>query len=307
MISELEFFTALCSQPSLAATARALDMTPPAATRRLAQLEARLGVRLVNRSTRRLSLTREGELYRDHAARILADLRHVETEVLQQGTRARGLLRINATLGFGRQRIAALASRFGQQYPDIAIDLQVSERPVDLIAQHVDLAIRFGKLPDRRLVARRLLRNRRFLCASPRYLKRHGAPASPAELAGHRCIIHSQNDEAHGIWRFRHGRQTEAVKVAGAMTSNDGDIALGWALDGHGIMIRSEWDLRRHLDARRLVLLLPEYRLEPADLYVYFPSRANMPARMRLFLDFLAEEFAQEAENVSQARSWPES
>jgi len=293
MISQLEFFVALANHGSLAATARALDMTPPAVTKRLAQLESRLGVRLVNRTTRRLSLTHEGELLRDHAGRILADIRHMETLIAQQKNQVKGRLRINATLGFGRQRIAGLASQFAQRHPDIEIELHVSDRPLDLIERHFDVAVRFGELPDRRLVARRLLRNQRFLCASPRYLKRHGVPRGPADLAAHRCIVHNQNDEPHGTWRFHRGDHAEVVKVRSALCSNDGDIALGWVLDGHGIMIRSEWDLRKYLDARRLVRVLPDYQLEPADLFVYFPSRANLPARVRLFIDFLVEHFGQ--------------
>ncbi|GAA4323464.1 LysR family transcriptional regulator [Pigmentiphaga soli] len=289
--SQLEFFVVLANHGSLAATARALDMTPPAVTKRLAQLEARLGVRLVNRSTRRLSLTHEGELLRDQSARILADIRNMETMISEQKGQVRGLLRINATLGFGRQRIALLASQFARQHPDIELDLHVSDRPLDLIEQHFDLGVRFGVLPDRRLVARRLMRNRRFLCASPAYLKRHGRPRTPADLLAHRCIIHNQNDEPHGVWRFHRGANSEVVKVRGALSSNDGDIARGWVLDGHGIMIRSEWDVNRYLDAGRLELVLPEYQLEPADLFVYFPSRANLPARVRLFVDFLAAQF----------------
>ncbi|WP_345245836.1 LysR family transcriptional regulator [Pigmentiphaga soli] len=291
MTSQLEFFVVLANHGSLAATARALDMTPPAVTKRLAQLEARLGVRLVNRSTRRLSLTHEGELLRDQSARILADIRNMETMISEQKGQVRGLLRINATLGFGRQRIALLASQFARQHPDIELDLHVSDRPLDLIEQHFDLGVRFGVLPDRRLVARRLMRNRRFLCASPAYLKRHGRPRTPADLLAHRCIIHNQNDEPHGVWRFHRGANSEVVKVRGALSSNDGDIARGWVLDGHGIMIRSEWDVNRYLDAGRLELVLPEYQLEPADLFVYFPSRANLPARVRLFVDFLAAQF----------------
>ncbi|MFC3337834.1 LysR substrate-binding domain-containing protein [Paracandidimonas soli] len=295
MDSDLSFFVLLARHKNLSAVARELDLTPPAATRRLQLMEERLGVRLANRTTRSISLTSEGELFLAHAARILADIKEMEDSVSNQRHQPRGLLRINASLGFGRRRISSLASAFAQKYPDIELDLQVSDKPVDLIANHIDLAIRFGALPDRRLVARRLLSNRRFLCASPKYLKRHGEPATVAELANHRCIIHNQNDEAHGIWRFTRNHHTEVFKVRGAMTSNDGDIALGWALDGHGIMIRSEWDLNRYVETRRLKILLPEFMLEPADLFLYYPSRQNLPARVRVFIDFVAERFAQEA------------
>jgi len=293
MEEALEFFVLLARYRNLSAVARELDITPPAATRRLAQLEQRLGVRLANRSTRSISLTSEGELLLAHARQILTDIHAMEDVVSNRRHSPQGLLRINASLGFGRRRISALVSKFALSYPDIEIDLHVTDKPVDLIANNVDLAIRFGALPDRRLVARRLLRNRRYLCASPKYLRRHPAPTTVAQIGEHRCVIHNQNDEAHGIWRFTKGEHTEVIKVRAALSSNDGDIALGWVLEGHGIMIRSEWDLRKYVDARRLRILLPDFTLEPADLFVYYPSRQNMPARVRTFLEFLLQYFEQ--------------
>ncbi|MFW7340812.1 LysR family transcriptional regulator [Pollutimonas sp. H1-120] len=291
MESTLTFFVLLARHKNLSAVARALDITPPAATRKLKQLEQHLGVRLANRTTRSISLTSEGELFLAQATRILADIKAMEDSVSNHRQQPRGLLRINASLGFGRRRISALASQFALKYPEIELDLHVTDKPVDLVANNIDLAIRFGSLPDRRLVARRLLSNRRFLCASPKYLKKHGEPQTLAELADHRCIIHNQNDEAHGIWRFTHQQHTEVIKVRGAMSSNDGDIALSWTLEGHGIMIRSEWDLNKYVAARRLKVVLPEFTLEPADLFVYYPNRQNLPARVRVFIDFLAEQF----------------
>ncbi|MCC2597622.1 LysR family transcriptional regulator [Pusillimonas sp. MFBS29] len=291
MDSTLSFFVMLAQYKNLSAVARALDITPPAATRKLMQLENRLGVRLANRTTRSISLTSEGELFLEQAKRILADIKTMEDSVSNHRQQPRGVLRINASLGFGRRRISALASKFALRFPDIELDLQVTDKPVDLVADNFDLAIRFGSLPDRRLVARRLLANRRYLCASPKYLKKYGEPKNLADLAHHRCIIHNQNDEAHGIWRFSHQQHTEVIKVRGAMSSNDGDIALGWTLEGHGIMIRSEWDLNKYVAARRLKIVLSDFLPEPADLFVYYPSRQNLPARVRVFIDFLADQF----------------
>lgn len=293
MKEALEFFVLLARHRNLSAVARELDITPPAATRQLARLEKHLGVRLANRSTRSISLTNEGELLLAHARNILDDFATMEDEVSNLRDTPRGLLNINASLGFGRRKISALVSEFAVLYPEVRFNLHVTDRPVDLIADNIDLAIRFGSLPDRRLIARRLLANRRYLCASPKYLRRYGEPTTVADLANHRCIIHNQNDEPHGVWRFTRGQHTEVIKVQAAMTSNDGDIALGWALEGHGVMIRSEWDLKKYLNARRLRILLPEFTLEPADLYVYYPSRDNMPARVRAFVDFLADRLPQ--------------
>ena len=298
--SEMEFFVLVARHGSLAAAARALDLTPPAATKRLAQLEARLGVRLVNRTTRRVSLTGEGETYLVHATRILADIRAMEDEVAGAGGTLRGLLRVNATLGFGRTTIAPLLSAFARRHPEIDVQMDVTDRPVDLAEQGFDLAIRFGAPPDQRLNARRVMSNRRFLCASPLYLEQHGLPATLADLASHRCILHRQNDDAYGIWRFTREGKDEVVKVHGAMSSNDGDIVLGWALDGHGILIRSEWDLARYVESGRLKIVLPDYTLPSADLFVYYLERRHQAARTRAFIDFLVEYFGKDAAPASR-------
>lgn len=293
--SELEFFVLLARHGSLSAAARAMDITPPAATKRLAAIEERLGVRLVNRTTRSIALTAEGDIYLHHATRLLAELREMDDIVSASRQAPRGLLRVNATLGFGRTVIAPLVSRFATRFPELEVQFEVTDRPVDLVETGVDLAIRFGELPDGRLTARRILSNRRFLCASPGYLKQHGMPTTLDELAAHRCIVHRQNDDAYGVWRFVRNGRTEQVKVQGALSSNDGDIVLGWALDGQGILIRSEWDLNKYLDSGRLCRVLPDFELPSADLFVYYPSKQNLPARSRVFINFLLEQLKAEA------------
>ncbi|HJV83026.1 LysR substrate-binding domain-containing protein [Noviherbaspirillum sp.] len=284
--SELVFFALLAKKASLSATARELDITPPAATKRLAQMEKRLGVRLVNRTTRTLSLTAEGELYLAHAMKILAEIREMEEQVAGGRSAPKGLLRVNATLGFGRTTVAPIISAFAQRFPDVEVQLQLTDRPINLVEEAFDLGIRFGELPDARLAARKLMSNRRFLCAAPSYLKKNGTPRTPEELARHRCIIHRQNDEAHGIWRLTRGRKTDSVKVGGTLSSNDGDVVLNWALDGHGILLRSEWDAAKYLQSGRLQLVLEEYKPAPADLFVFYPTQRNLPARVRAFIDF---------------------
>lgn len=292
--SELAFFVLLAKKASLSAAARELDITPPAVTKRLALMEQRLGVRLINRTTRTVSLTSEGEIYLEHATKILADIREMEDQVASRRSAPKGLLRINATLGFGRTTIAPLISVFAQRYPDVEVQLQLTDRPINLVEEAFDLGIRFGELPDSRLSARKIMPNRRFLCASPAYLKNFGQPQKPDELGHHRCILHRQNDDTHGVWRLTKGRKTETVKVSGALSSNDGDVVLGWALDGHGILMRSEWDLAKYLDSGRLRVVLPDFRPAPADLFVFYPSRRNLPAKVRAFVDFLGERFQSE-------------
>lgn len=289
-VSELAFFVLLARAASLSAAARELAVTPPAVSKRLMLMEQRLGVRLLNRSTRRLSLTAEGETYLAQARAILDAIRDMEESVAGGAGETRGLLRLNATLGFGRTVIAPLVSLFAARHPDVEVQLQLSDRAIDLVEDAYDLGIRFGAPPTDRLSARKILSNRRFLCASPAYLRRHGAPQTPEELARHRCILHRQNDEAYASWRLHKGRKNVTVKVRGAVSSNDGDVVLGWALDGHGILQRSEWDLNKYLDSGRLQLVLPDYALPPADLYAYYPSRRHLPARVRTLIDFLVEQ-----------------
>lgn len=288
---ELAFFVLLARLGNLSATARELGITPPAVSKRLMLMEQRLGVRLVNRTTRRLSLTGDGETYLAQAARILDSIAEMEESVSSSRAAPQGLLRVNATPGFGRTRIAPLLSRFAHAHPEVEVQLQLTDRPMNLVEQSHDLAIRFGELPDTRLSARKLMSNRRFLCASPAYLKVAGTPLTPADLTRHRCILHRQNDDVYGTWRLEKGRRVELVKVRGAASSNDGDVVMDWALQGHGIVQRSEWDLKRYLESGRLVVVLPTYRLPAADLYVSYPSRRHLPARARAFIDFLVAEF----------------
>lgn len=290
--TELEFFVLLNRLGSLSAAARAMNITPPAATMRLASMEKRLGARLLNRSTRKISLTPEGEIYLQHAIRLVAELQELDELVLDSRRAPRGALRVNAPLGFGRTIVAPLVSEFTSEYPEVEIQLEVTDRPVDLIETGFDLAIRFGELPDNRINARRIMSNRRFICAAPAYLDKYGVPKTLADLTKHRCIVHRQNDDAYGVWRFLVNGQTEIVKVHSAMSSNDGDIVQGWALDGQGIVIRSEWDVTKYLESGRLRRVLPAFKLPSADLYAYYPSKQNQAARVRVFIDFLVKNLA---------------
>jgi LysR family transcriptional activator of dmlA len=247
--ADLGFFSALAACGSLSAAARELGISTPAVSKRLAQMEARLGVTLVNRTTRRMSLTPEGELYVASARRILGEIDDMAQQLGGAKGEAQGLLRVNATLGFGRSHVA----------------------PV---------------------IARRIASNRRLLCASPAYLARAGTPKVPNDLTHHRCIGIRQGDEAYGVWRLSTGRgtaqRTEAVKTRGTLSTNDGEIAVNWALDGHGILMRAEWDIARYLRSGRLVQVLANYRTPDADIHAVYPQRHQLSARVRAFVDFIA-------------------
>ena len=296
---ELAFFAALASTGSLSAAAREQNVSTAAVSRRLSAMEKRLGVGLVRRTTRRMSLTPEGELYLQHARRILADLNDMEREVSGSRGTPLGLLRVNATLGFGRSHVAPVLSRFVRKYPQVEVQLQLSVNPPPLTDDAFDVCIRFGEPPDARVVARRIADNRRLLVAAPAYLARAGTPQLPRDLIRHNCIGIRQGDESYGLWRLtgtRAGdRKTVAVRTRGTLTTNDGEIAVNWALDGHGILLRAEWDVARYLRSGRLVQVLPDYATPAADVYAVYPQRHQGSARVRAFVDFIADAFARPA------------
>ncbi|WP_312428093.1 LysR family transcriptional regulator [Achromobacter sp.] len=294
--SELLLVVELARAGGMSAAARELDVTPAAVSKRLAQIEARLGVRLFNRSTRRLSLTAEGEVYLENARRILGEIDDLDALIASRQAAPRGLLKVNAPLGFGRSYIAPAIAEFAQQYPEVSLQLQLTDRPADFVREAFDVAVRFGDLPDTSLIARKIAPNRRLVCASPGYLKKHGTPITPHDLARHQCIVLRQNDAAYGLWRFTKGRRSETVKVRGNLSSNDGEVTLTWGLAGLGILQRAEWDLARYLRSGRLVQVLQDYALPQADIYAVFPERHHLSAKVRVFVDFLVAYFGEGSE-----------
>ena len=294
---ELHFFSTLATAPSMSAAARELDVSTAAVSKKLAAMERRLGVGLIVRTTRRMSLTPEGQIYLQHARRILADLSEMEQAVSGARATARGLLRVNATLGFGRSHVAPVIARFARQHPQVEVQLQLSVNPPPLTENAFDVCIRFGEPPDARVIAKFLAANRRLLVAAPAYLARRGTPKVPRDLMHHNCIGIRQGDEAFGLWRLvRVGTaasgKSDVVKTRGTLTTNDGEIAVNWALEGHGIVMRAEWDIGRYLRSGRLVQVLADYRTPAADIYAVYPGQLQTTARVRAFVDFIAASFA---------------
>ncbi|WP_211462443.1 LysR substrate-binding domain-containing protein [Collimonas silvisoli] len=294
--SDLSFFSTLAASGSLSAAARELGLTAAAVSKHLTQMESRAGVPLVNRTTRRMMLTPEGELYLEHARRILDEINELSELLGSAKKRPEGLLRVNATLGFGRSHVAPAISKFVAAYPQVSVQLQLSVTPPPLTDDAFDVCIRFGEPPDTRVVARRLAPNRRVLCATPAYLARRGTPITPHDLAKHNCIGIRQGDEAYGVWRLTTGsgaaRKTETVKIRGNLTTNDGEIAVKWALDDHGILLRAEWDIKQYLQDGKLVQVLPHCETPNADIFAVYSQRHQMSNRIRAFVDFIAEELA---------------
>jgi len=294
---ELGFLVTLAGSASLSSAARELGLSKAAVSKRLALIEQRSGVALVNRTTRRMSLTPEGEIVAECARRILGEIDELGQSLQRSRQAPRGLLRINATLGFGRSHVAPVISRFVKRHPEVEVQLQLSVNPPPLTDDAFDVCIRFGEPPDARVIARRLAPNRRLLCASPAYLARHGTPKAPQDLLRHNCIGIRQGDEAYGTLRLSTGsgarRRSETVKTRGTLATNDGEIAVAWVLEGHGILMRAEWDIARHLKSGRVVPVMPGWQTPEADVYAVVPQRLQLATRVRAFVDFIADEFAE--------------
>ncbi|MFC3286069.1 LysR family transcriptional regulator [Litchfieldella rifensis] len=294
-LDDLAFFQRLAQCGSLTATARELGLSLSAVSKRLKQLEARLGVELASRTTRRLTLTAEGELYLARGMAILEELGELEETLGDRQAELTGRLRVNATFGFGRRHIAPLLSHFCAEHPRLDGWLELTNFPLNLSDHGFDIGIRVGEPPDSRLVARRILANRRLLCAAPAYLAAMPALEMPADLADHACLVLRENDSDFAVWRFERvddPEQEQGVKIGGRLASNDGEVITRMALDGHGVMLRSWWDVHEHLASGRLIELLPGWRGVSADFYAVFDQRRHVPTRVRAFVGYLEEKMA---------------
>lgn len=294
--ADLSFFAVVAANSSLSSAARELALSTAAVSKRLSSMEARLGSTLFNRTTRRMSLTEEGAAFHTQARRILADLEGLAQTFNKLGGAPSGLLRVNATLGFGRSHIAPLISTFAHEHKNIEVRLQLSVNPPPISEDAFDVCIRFGEPQGNRVIAKRLAANRRLLVASPAYLKRVGVPESPQDLGKHSCIGIRQGEEAYGVWRLTRtnantkikNAKAEVVKTRGSLSTNDGEIAVNWALDGHGILMRAQWDVERYLKSGRLVQVLSDWQTPPADIYAVYPERHASTLRVKVFVDWLA-------------------
>ncbi|EHJ92455.1 LysR family transcriptional regulator [Vreelandella boliviensis] len=298
-LDDLAFFQHLARAGSLTATARELGLSLSAVSKRLKQLEARLGVELAARTTRRLTLTAEGERYLARGALILDELDELENSLGEGVNQAlSGRLRVNATFGFGRRHIAPLLSRFCADHSEVEGWLELTNFPLNLSDHGFDIGIRVGEPPEPRLVARRILVNRRVLCASPAYIAQAPPLKVPADLQQHACLVIRENDSDFPLWRFEQIAQPakglpgkmQSIKVSGRLASNDGEVITRLALDGHGVMLRSWWDVNEHLASGALIALLPGWQGVRADFYAVFEQRRHVPARLRAFIDYVQRE-----------------
>ena len=292
-LPDLALFRAVMDARGVAAAAQALGSSPPAVSRRLAALEAQLGVRLAERSSRRFRPTPEGELLYERACSILAEVRDAEAEVVSRGSAARGLLRVGAPTEFGRRHLAALVGTFARRHPGLHAHLVLSDAGLEVGEDAFDVVLRMG-LPDTEtLVALKVATSPVVACASPGYLARHGMPHTPADLAGHDCLVLARRRGRLDEWTFVRDGETYAVRVRGSLSSASGEVVHGWALAGFGISMEAAWDVAEDLASGALVALLPGYHpAAQANLFATFAPGRPVPPRVRLFVDFVSERLA---------------
>lgn len=291
LLEDLRLFCVVVRKRSFAACATELGVSPAYVSKRIAALEAALAARLLHRTTRRVTVTEQGETVHQWARRILDDVSEMTEAVSSARTALRGPLRLCTSSGFGRNHVAPAISELAKRHPDLEVQLEFLDRPVDLLGEGFDLDIRLGDVHDANLIARRIAANVRILCASPAYLARHAPPRTLAELAQHQCIAIRERDQAFGLWRLTGPKGVETVKVSGPLSVNNGEAAHRWALDGHGIVLRSQWDVQASLQSGALVRVLPQYH-QDAHVWAVYPLRLSNSAKVRTVVELLEQRLA---------------
>ena len=290
-LKQIESFAAVATKGSLTAAANAEGVAPAVIGRRIDALEARLGVKLLVRTTRRITLTHEGSAFLEDCQRLLGDLASAEASVSAGGVKASGHLRVTAPAGFGRRHVAPLVPRFIGEHGDVSLSLNLSDRVVDIVNEGFDCAVRVGDLPDSSLVSVRLADNRRLCVAAPAYLQRHGVPQSPADLMRHSCLTLSSEASQTRGWSFVIDGRPTHLRPAGRLDCSDGQVLHDWCLAGLGIAWRSTWEVEREIADGRLQALLADFAAPPNGIYAVFPHAKHLPLRVRLWIDFLKHHF----------------
>ena len=290
-LKQIESFAAVATRGSLTAVAQAEGVAPAVIGRRIDALEQRLGVKLLVRTTRRITLTHEGSAYLEDCQRLLADLANAEASVSAGGVKASGHLRITAPAGFGRRHVAPLVPAFLAQHPDVSLSLNLSDRVVDIVNEGVDCAVRVGDLPDSSLISVRLADNRRRCVAAPAYLQRAGTPVTPAELMRHQCLTLSSEASQTRGWAFRVNGEAVHLRPGGRLDCSDGQVLHDWCLRGLGLAWRSTWEVEDDVAAGRLQAVLEDFCAPPNGIYAVFPHAKHLPLRVRLWIDFVKHSY----------------
>ena len=294
-LKQIETLVAVATKGSLTAAARAEGVAPAVIGRRIDALEERLGVKLLIRTTRRISLTHEGSAFLEDGQRLLADLANAEASVSAGGVKASGHLRITAPAGFGRRHVAPLVPRFIAQHPDVSVSLNLSDRVVDIVNEGFDCAIRVGDLGDSSLVSVRLADNRRLCVGAPAYLQRAGVPRTPAELSRHECLTLSSDASQTRGWAFMVDGVLTHLRPSGRLDCSDGQVLHDWCLAGLGLAWRSTWEVEREVAAGRLQVVLDDFAAPPNGIFAVFPQRKHLPLRVRLWIDFVKHSYGDAA------------
>jgi DNA-binding transcriptional LysR family regulator len=290
-LKQIESFVAVAVRGSLTAAAHAEGVAPAVIGRRIDGLESRLGVKLLVRTTRRISLTHEGSAFLEDCQRLLADLASAEASVTEGGVKASGHLRVTAPAGFGRRHVAPLVPGFLQQHPDVSLSLNLSDRVVDIVNEGFDCAVRVGDLPDSSLVSVRLADNRRLCVATPAYLKRAGVPQTPADLARHQCLTLSSDASQTRGWAFGVDGRPLHLRPSGRMDCSDGQVLHDWCLQGLGIAWRSTWEVEAEVAAGLLQVVLADHAAPANGIYAVFAHAKHLALRVRLWIDFLKHHY----------------
>ena len=288
LTDDLRVFVTVARRSSFVAAAAELGVSAAYVTKRVKIMEGTLGAALFNRTTRRVVITEDGERAYHWAQKILDDMDHLMEDISTKRQSPRGMLRVCSSFGFGQNIVAPALSQLAEAYPALQIRFEVFDRLVDVGAEGFDLDIRVGDEMAPHHIARQLAPNHRVLCASPGYVQRHGLPSSLADLANHACLIIKERDHPFGLWKLRSGSDEQTVKVRGPLSSNHGEIAVNWAVDGRGIVLRSLWDVGPLLESGQLVQVLPQYTQE-ANLWAVFPARLETSAKVRVCVEWLQE------------------
>ncbi|MBL8333615.1 MAG: LysR family transcriptional regulator [Rubrivivax sp.] len=294
-LKQIETLVAVAGKGSLTAAARAEGVAPAVIGRRIDALEERLGVKLLVRTTRRITLTHEGSAFLEDCQRLLADLANAEASVSAGGVKASGHLRITAPAGFGRRHVAPLVPRFIAQHPEVSLSLNLSDRVVDIVNEGFDCAIRVGDLSDSSLVSLRLADNRRLCVAAPTYLQRAGVPRTPADLSRHECLTLSSDASQTRGWAFVIEGALTHLRPGGRLDCSDGQVLHDWCLAGLGLAWRSTWEVEREIQEGRLQSVLDEFAAPPNGIFAVFPQRKHLPLRVRLWIDFVKHHYGDPA------------
>lgn len=299
-LRDIELFVSIVQYKGLAAGAKKLGLSPATATSRMNNLESNYGVRLLTRTTRKVALTEEGRIFYKHCLKILQEVRAAEDHIKSRDGKLSGPIKLTCTVDLGKNIVAPLVAKFVESHPAVTVQLVLLDHVVKLVDEGFDLAVRYGETPDSRMIARKLATNSRLIFAAPKYIEKYGEPKTPEDLHDHHCLGLHREDQSLNRWHFNRNGELSVFNIEPILASNDGSQVREWAVEGHGIALKSRWDIKEDIEAKRLVPLLSDYKANfwpdghgSDDLYAVYPSKDYVPDRVRKLLELLIERFSE--------------